>query len=134
MTYLRVSQAPLTGRVSAFMPFLHFSRGEQAVVVHKFLLELVEKVRDPPDLESGSVIGNISLRIKDDASICQAIAEAHYHPDLGARSLHNGVRAEVRNPLAREWMKVDEEAVEGGERAEYVVKMDGNRVVVNRVS
>ena len=103
------------------------------MVAHKFLLELIEKVREPPDLKSGQVLGNVSLRVQDDASVCRAIAKAYYHPHLGARSLSNGVRTVVRNPLVREWMKLDTEVVENEEKTEYLVKMDGDRVVVNRV-
>ncbi|KAN0070517.1 P-loop containing nucleoside triphosphate hydrolase protein [Elaphomyces granulatus] len=77
--------SPLTGRISAFIPFLPFSPGEQAVVTHKYLLELSRKVRTPINLSVGHderLLGNIRLHVRKDSSVCRTLAEAEYSPDL----------------------------------------------------
>lgn len=50
--------------MSEFIPFLPFSPEEQAVVVHKFLLELGSKVRAPVQLSASSAaaIASVDLR------------------------------------------------------------------------
>ena len=41
--------APMAGRMRSIAPFFPFDRNERAVVAHKFLMELVEEVREPID-------------------------------------------------------------------------------------
>ncbi|KAK0309977.1 hypothetical protein LTR01_004175 [Friedmanniomyces endolithicus] len=128
--------APVAGRISEFLPFLTFTIGEQAVIVHKALLELGRKVRQPVSLVDGpdeKLLGNVKLRIRRDVSVCRALAESEYHPDLGARSLL--VAAEkVKRMLVDEYLNIDEEITEEGGVCECLLDEDGGEVTVNMVT
>jgi ATP-dependent Clp protease ATP-binding subunit ClpA len=130
-------QSPLTGRVSAFLPSLPFSPGEQAVVVHKYLLELSQKVRTSINLSAGEneqLLGNIRLRIRRDASVCRTIAEQEYHPDLGARSLLTAVKSLVEDVLVESYLEVEKGISETEKMMEFVVDVNGEQVLVDMVN
>ena len=119
------------------IPFLHFSPEEQAAIVHKNILELAANVRPSIKQHAGretSFVGNVRLKVKNDASVCQVIANEEYHQDLGARSLAIGVESLVLDDLVQSYNDVDEEVVEDGVLTDFVVDVDGNTSVVNRVS
>ncbi|KAK5740822.1 hypothetical protein LTR17_004412 [Elasticomyces elasticus] len=125
--------APITGRISAFIPFLPFNVGEQAVIVHKALLELGRNVRQPVKLSGGpdeKVLGNVWLRVRRDASVCRVLAESEYHADLGARSLNTAVE-QIKQLLVAEYLQVDEEITEVGRMSECTIDLSGAHVVVN---
>jgi hypothetical protein len=125
-------KSPLTGRISAFIPFLPFSPGEQAVVVHKYLLNLSQDIRSAIDLSEGpkeQMLGNIRLRILRDASVCRTLADSEYHADLGARSLINAV-GNVKRKLVEAYLDVDEEIVETTALSECCIDVNGSEVVV----
>ncbi|KAI3316621.1 P-loop containing nucleoside triphosphate hydrolase protein [Xylariaceae sp. AK1471] len=132
--FLKQFHAPLTGRISGFIPFLPFNEGEQAVVAHKFLLDLRKKVRDPVTLSSdkaGQLIGNIHLRIRRDVLVCRTLAAAQYNPDLGARSLLTAVQF-VQDKLVELYLEEEDEIVEGGEIQEFCVEVQDSEVVVSK--
>ena len=85
--------APIAGRMKNIAPFYPFNFNEQAVVAHKFLLELVEKVREPINTSElvKDYIGHVHLAIKNDGKLCAHIAKKSYIEDLGARSLTSGI-------------------------------------------
>lgn len=121
--------------MSEFLPFLPFSTGEQAVIVHKALLELSRKVRQPVNLSAGDeekLLGNIRLRIRCDASLCRSLAESEYHMDLGARSLIVAVE-KIKRLLVEEYLKVDEEIVEKADITEFVIDVKGGEAFVSIV-
>lgn len=131
--------APLTGRVSDFIPFLTFSKGEQAVVTHKFLLELAADVAPPilpvqlrEDVED-PLLGNIRLRVQNDASVCGRLAADEYKEELGARSLRKAVE-EVQDRLVETYLEEETEIVEttGVSKAEFIVDVRANEVVVRK--
>ncbi|KAG0646262.1 Chaperone [Hyphodiscus hymeniophilus] len=127
--------SPVTGRISDFIPFLPFSPGEQAVVVHKFLLELGDKVRGPVNLVPGSkeqLIGNVRMRIRKDASVCRILAQEEYHSDLGARSLIMGAR-KLEDLLVEVYLQVDEEIRESEKMVDFVVDVNGSEVIAKMV-
>ncbi|KAH0561971.1 hypothetical protein GP486_003322 [Trichoglossum hirsutum] len=132
--FLSKFDSPITGRISAFLPFLPFSPGEQAVIVHKSLLDLGQKVRRPICLTPGSerFLGNVRMRIRRDASVCRVLAEAEYHSDLGARSLSAGAKT-VEEMLVETYLDVDEKIKESDSMIEFVVDVNGTEVVVNMV-
>ncbi|KAK3636661.1 hypothetical protein LTR56_000846 [Elasticomyces elasticus] len=127
--------APIAGRISDFLPFLTFSVGEQAVIVHKALLELGRKVRQPVNLSGGpeeKLLGNVQLRIRRDATVCRTLAENEYHPDLGARSL-NVAAEKIKQMLVCEYLKVDDEITEKGGISEFIIDVSGGEIIVNMV-
>ncbi|KAK3377599.1 ATPase, aaa-2 [Podospora didyma] len=118
-------EAPLTGRITGFLPFLNFSPGEQAVIAHKYVMELAEEVAKPvslsPDPEHEQLLGNVYLRVRRDAGVCGVIAKEYYDPKLGARSLITGVNQVVKEPLVEAYLDVDEEINDGQPQMEFVV-------------
>ncbi|MCJ1360027.1 MAG: hypothetical protein MMC33_010030 [Icmadophila ericetorum] len=131
--FLSKFDAPITGRISAFLPFLPFSPGEQAVVTHKYLLELQQKARTPINLSTGpheQLLGNIRLRVRRDASVCRILAEAEYHSDLGARSLITAVKT-IEDLLVDAYLNVEEEIAETDGMVDFVVDVNGGEVVAN---
>ncbi|KAI9687019.1 MAG: hypothetical protein M1822_002429 [Bathelium mastoideum] len=122
--------SPITGRISAFVPFLPFSEGEQAVIIHRHLLDLGRSIRSPISLTPSSerLIGNIRLRIRRDASVCKLLAKDEYNTDLGARSLLTAVEG-IKTLMVEEYLGVDEEIVEGSGMSEFVIDVVGGEVV-----
>ncbi|KAK5463038.1 hypothetical protein LTS15_002750 [Exophiala xenobiotica] len=124
--------SPITGRISAFIPFLRFSLGEQAVVVHKYLLELGYAVEGPVNLSFGpqeKLLGDVRVRIRRDASVCRILAKAEYHEDLGARSLINAVDT-IKGLLVEAYLGIDEQIVESADKSVFLVDVQGNEIVV----
>lgn len=103
--------------------------------MHKVLLELGRKVQRPVNLSDGpdeQLLGNIRLRIRRDASVCQALAEVEYHSDLGARSLI-AAGEKIKRLLVEEYLSIDEDIEEGGGLNECVIDVSGGEVVVRMV-
>ncbi|KAK0714523.1 P-loop containing nucleoside triphosphate hydrolase protein, partial [Lasiosphaeris hirsuta] len=131
--FLDQFDAPVTGRISEFIPFLPFSPSEQAVVGHKFLLELIAKVRPPVKLSKDSkwsgeqLLGNVNLQAKRGAAVCKRLA-ADYNADLGARSMLAAVE-HVQELLMDAYLEEEEEIVEGGGMRDYRVDVVGGEVV-----
>jgi len=124
---LIVKQSPVTGRISAVIPFLPFSPEEQAVIAHKFLLEFARDVRQPPVVPS-RLLGNVIIHLRRDATLCMSIAEG-YDVDLGAPSLQSEVISKIKQPLVLRYLE-DTEKVEDDQPAEdYYVDIDENKVV-----
>ncbi|OAA57584.1 ATPase, aaa-2 [Niveomyces insectorum RCEF 264] len=128
---------PVTGRVSEFIPFLPFSTGEQAVVVHKFLMELAERVAAPvllgPGADQQQLLGDVRLHVQRDASVCTQLAKAEYSEELGARSLRKAVE-EVQDRLVESYLDEDGEIQEsaGADKTDFVVDVRGDSVVFKR--
>ncbi|KAL8694790.1 MAG: hypothetical protein Q9218_000636 [Villophora microphyllina] len=126
---------PVTGRISAFIPFLPFSKGEQAVIIHKHLLEFGRNIRTPISLAEGEgeqLIGNVRLRIRRDASVCGILAQSEYHVDLGARSLISAVDT-IKTLMVEAYLGVDQEITEGAGMSEFIIDVNGGEVVANIV-
>ncbi len=130
-----LKQPPVTGRISAIIPFLPFSKGEQAVIIHKHLLEFGRNIRTPINLTEGEdeqLIGNVRLRIRRDALVCGILAQSEYHVDLGARSLISAVDT-IKTLMVEAYLGVDEEIAEGVGMSEFIIDVNGGEVVANIV-
>lgn len=138
--------APITGRLSAIVPFLPFSKEEQAVVAYKFMRELWNEVRKPINTASKDFARHLFLHFADDGQIAKYLADQYYNPALGARSLENAVGREIKDTLAQEFLeeeaRIADEMNEGrllnyeirvvsgpGDLTEIVVKLRGMREI-----
>jgi ATP-dependent Clp protease ATP-binding subunit ClpA len=109
--------------------------GEQAVVVHKYLLELGSTVEGPVDLSHGpreQLLGNVRVRIRRDASVCRILAQTEYHADLGARSLINAVES-IKHLLVEAYLEIDEQITESAHKSTFLVDVQGGEIVVRMV-
>lgn len=105
------------------------------MIVHKFLLELAERVRGPVNLVSGpreQLLGNVRMKIRRDASVCRILAEAEYHSDLGARSLITGA-GKLEDILVEAYLEVDGEIRERGKMVDFVIDVNGSEVIAKMV-
>lgn len=118
--------APLTGRITEFVPFLTFSAVEQAVVAYRNLREAGMQLPMPVVTSSEGpqqrLVGNIDLRVARDYSTCRIIAETEYVQQLGARSLFKGVKRLVESEVLEHYLSVDDEIVQGQDVATYRVE------------
>jgi len=72
---------------------LPFGPSEQAIVAHKFVLNLADQIRKPLDLrpETKRYIAHCYLDIVDDGKVRSHIARTGYDKELGERSLSHAV-------------------------------------------
>ena len=83
--------------------------------------------------ENSQSVGNIRLRLEGDASVCCTVADKAYKSKTGARSLRKGVNSMIKAKLVTSYLQIDEDILETNEKTDYVVKMNGREIVVNRV-
>ncbi|KAL7946006.1 P-loop containing nucleoside triphosphate hydrolase protein [Trichoderma barbatum] len=129
--FLQQFGAPVTGRISDFIPLLPFSSGEQAVITHKCLLGLAQDLRLPISLSKGPLerlIGDIRLLLRRDGTVCSTLAKAHYHNNLGARSLKAGAE-KVKRIILDAYLDDDEEIKEQDDIRDVVIDVDGGEIV-----
>jgi ATP-dependent Clp protease ATP-binding subunit ClpA len=105
------------------VPFMPFSADEQAVIAHKYLLQLAKKVRRPLSLPR-QMIGNVVLCIHQEVALCKAIIKDCYDSDTGARSIEAAVKVKVEGPLVRQYLAVNAAIEENQEPEEYTIKVD----------
>jgi ATP-dependent Clp protease ATP-binding subunit ClpA len=126
--YAEFAQFPIAGRISAVVPFLPFTAEEQAVIAHKYVLELAKNVRLPPALPV-RLMGSIVLRVPRDASVCMSLAEG-YDVDTGAPSLQSTIASRVRRALVLRYLEENEEVHENQRLEEYLIDVDVNGQIV----
>lgn len=128
--FIKKFGAPFTGRIRSIVPFMPFTPGEQAVIAHGFMLNILDRLRRPIDTARKSLIAHGHLDIQRDEGICKHIAEKSYVMELGARAIENAVIQKVRLPLDSLWRedakgvgKVDESMNETA-LIKYVVQLE----------
>jgi ATP-dependent Clp protease ATP-binding subunit ClpA len=104
------------------LPFLPFSAGEQAVVAHKYVIELQNKVRRSVVMSGDHrLVGHVILHVKQSGAICKAIAAEGYDADQGARSLKSAVETRIEDQLVHKYLEEDREISEDQPLVEYAV-------------
>lgn len=107
--FIRHFDAPLGGRITEIIPFLVFAPREAAVIVHKALMDLetsvTNRVRLTLNREEDVYVGNISIRIRNDATVCFTIAHDEYEKRAGARSIIQAVERIVQDPLVSQYLQ-----------------------------
>ncbi|KAM0805944.1 P-loop containing nucleoside triphosphate hydrolase protein [Usnea florida] len=91
--------APLTGRLSAIVPFFPFDEGERAITAYKFMRELWHEVRKPISTDAKRFAGSLFVDFVNDGQIAMHIA-GRYTEETGARSLALAVEEEIGDCLA----------------------------------
>lgn len=125
--------APLSGRVSAIIPFLPFFLEEQMVMAHKYLLELKSRLRRPIAPRSKQWIGHVNLRTTHDVAICHKLAKDYYDSDRGARSLDAAIRNEIESKVIEKFLEVNKHIVANQPVEDYLLDLDiDGRLVVTR--
>jgi hypothetical protein len=82
-------------------------------MVHKFMLQFATNIRQSINLQPDvhRLVGHCRLSLIDDGNICLNLTKTFYDPELGARSLANGVK-EVEYEFSTEYGNTDELATE----------------------
>ncbi|KAI0478437.1 P-loop containing nucleoside triphosphate hydrolase protein [Xylariaceae sp. FL0804] len=128
---------PLTGRISAILPFLTFTPDEQAVVAHKYLMELEKRIQRPIVLPEAhgeeNMVGNMRLDIMNESATCSSIAEQGYSAQLGARSISRAVRETCTIPLVDEYLQLGDDLSEDQEKLLAKVSVDVDKSIVVRL-
>ena len=101
--------APLTGRLSAIIPFLPFTPEERAVTTYKFMRRLFNITRRPISVATTHLARHLYLNFVDDGALASFIAERYYSPELGARSLLKAVNTQVCHQLTKAFLAKEEE-------------------------
>lgn len=120
--------APLAGRVTEILPFLTFSLKEAAVMVHKLLMnletEVARQVRLTLNKEEDVYVGNTKVRVKNDATVCCAIALEGYDKQTGARSIAQAVERDVQDPLVSQYLKIPDKLDENQPTAHFEIDVN----------
>ena len=132
--------APLTGRITGFVPFLPFTEAEQAVVAYQFMGKMWHTFRKPINTSSGDLKGHAFVHFVDDGKIAMYLAKKEYDIDSGARSLHRAVKRNISSPFLKAFDQNDSEVTDKmnlrpleNYEIRLVNELRGNSVVVERV-
>ncbi|RYP92608.1 hypothetical protein DL770_001250 [Monosporascus sp. CRB-9-2] len=129
--------APLGGRITEILPFLVFAPQEAAVIVHKALMDLEtavsRRVRLALNREEDVYVGNISIRIKNDATVCSIIARDEYEKETGARSIAQAVERIVQDPLISQYLENGDRFEENQPIADFIVDVNVDKEVEVRL-
>ncbi|KAI4187866.1 MAG: hypothetical protein L6R41_002528 [Letrouitia leprolyta] len=142
--------APLTGRLTAIIPFMPFSIEERAVTTYRFMRKVFNEARQDISVQNKHLARHLYLNFVDDGQLATHISEKYYFPELGARSLQKGVNTQILHRLTSAFLANGEGEIEdsmngkplecydvrvedlkGGFR-EVTVKANGSRSVLRR--
>ncbi|KAJ4403523.1 hypothetical protein N0V85_005077 [Neurospora sp. IMI 360204] len=120
--------APLSGRISGFIPFLTFSPSEQAAVADRILANFgrdrIKSIKCSDVASKSHMVGDLDLQVRRGYSVCKALATKGYVPELGARSITNTVDDDVRLPVVNEYLDRREEIREDQGKCTFIVGVD----------
>lgn len=124
------------GRISMVLPFLPFSPAEQAVIAHKYLLELKRTLA--ADVSNETIMGHIKLGVEGEAAVCRHIAENGYEIEYGARSIQREMHKSVSDAITQEWLGSTDWIPyqrKNGAYERYLVSLDPTKehIVVHRI-
>ena len=111
------------------IPFLPFTPGEAAVVTHKYILDLKDRVRQRVSASGRQLVGTIILEIRRDGAICTLLAAEGYDSDQGARSLKATVDSRIEAELVRAYLEEDSRIQDQQPLVRYAVDLSRNGTV-----
>ncbi|KAL8781309.1 MAG: hypothetical protein Q9213_006057 [Squamulea squamosa] len=111
-SFQRTLGAPLTGRLSAIIPFLPFTQEERAVTTYKFMRKLFNESGKPISVDAKHLACHLYLNYINDGQIASFLAEKYYSPELGARSLHKAVNTQICHKLTNAFLDHGEEILD----------------------
>ncbi len=125
--------APLTGRINEIVPFLTFTPDEAAIVADKRFMELEARFARPvkltPKMEGDNLVGNIYLDIVRGSTVCSNIADKHYMPELGARSIFSGIDRVVSRPLVNMYLENGDDFAENHPETRFLVDVNEEKKI-----
>lgn len=101
--------APLTGRLTAIIPFMPFSIEERAVTTYKFMRKVFNESRKDINVQDKQLARHLYLNFVDDGQLASHISEKYYFPELGARSLQKGVNTQILHRLTSAFLENGDE-------------------------
>lgn len=111
-----------------------FTLDEQAVIAHKYLLELVQSMKRPKAILQSQLIGAIKLWFQNETKLCRNLASKDYHADTGARGLEAAVKRRVTNAVIAKYLESNVAPHEDGVVEGYVVDVGSQgEIVVSKV-
>ena len=119
-------------------PFFPFSPDEQAVVAHKFVLQLQDDAVRPISITGfeKNYIGHSHVFLANDGKICQHVAKHGYVKELGARSVFNRV-SDLRRKFVLDYSHIDDEIDEvfnDGPLSKYTIQLHPVSDTVEEIS
>ncbi|KAJ4400290.1 hypothetical protein N0V85_005798 [Neurospora sp. IMI 360204] len=125
--------APLSGRITEFVPFLTFSHSEQAAVADRFLAsfgsEVIKPVKESTVPNQARLVGDLDVQVRRSYSVCRALVMDGYTPELGARSIANTVSRDISVPVVKEYLDRREGIREEQGRSTFVVGVDEDGMI-----
>ncbi|KAI1373965.1 P-loop containing nucleoside triphosphate hydrolase protein [Hypoxylon crocopeplum] len=131
--------APLTSRITDVIPFLTFNEDEQAVLADKCIMELETKLASPvvksANPDEDKPVGNVQMRLLDNAAVCSKIAKEYYLPEVGARSISGGVDATITHSVIGQYLEDGDDYNEDQAETKFQVGIsEENEVEVSQAS
>ncbi|KAL9029864.1 MAG: hypothetical protein Q9196_001942 [Gyalolechia fulgens] len=104
--------APLTGRLTAIIPFMPFSIEERAVTTYKFMRKVFNESRRDISVANKQLARHLYLNFVDDGQLASYISDKYYFPELGARSLQKGVNTQILHRLTSAFLATGDEVTD----------------------
>lgn len=131
------TKTTFAGRISVVLPFIPFSPLEQAVIAHKYILEIKRTLAADIDVEKDAFMGHIKLEVEDEPAVCRLLADNGYDIEYGARSIKREMQKAVHDAITQEWLESSDEITNQRnsgpyERYSLVVHPSGEYVYITK--